>query len=64
MTKKDHETIAQCFMLAKVNDLWTGVRNGHGYRRAVAERLAVELMIDNPSFDRDRFMRACGFDES
>lgn len=28
---------------------------------ALAQRLAVDFALDNPRFDRERFLKACGF---
>ncbi len=61
MTKKDYELIAEA-----INELSTKPIKGipddafaDGVR-AVAEHLAVALNRDNPRFDKDRFMEACG----
>lgn len=31
------------------------------YLRQLAEKLALDFAIDNPRFDRERFLKACGF---
>lgn len=57
MTRKDYELIAGVFRYeieAEPHD---------GRRDAVidtAERMAVELKADNPRFDSNRFLKACG----
>jgi len=58
MTRKDYELIAETFrdMLA-VAVLWDDEAKGIG---AIARVLATRLEEDNPRFDRDKFLNACG----
>lgn len=65
MSKKDYQLIAaaigRCYMVQGI-----GKKSAHdretGQRavKLVAIDLAASLAADNPSFDRDRFMQACG----
>lgn len=52
MTRKDY------ILLAKVLSNSQGLTRG-GVIDTVAERLADELIKDNPNFDRDKFLKAC-----
>ena len=55
MTKKDYQAIADVIR-AEVT------RNGPiDSARRIAEGLAIILATDNPRFDRNRFLAACGF---
>jgi hypothetical protein len=57
MTKKDYVLIARAFALtADINDT-TGYKLA---RYDVARFLAESLALDNPKFDRSRFLAACG----
>lgn len=58
MTRKDYELIAKTIH---------ATRFGHDHDEdatrgidAVAEALTTQLKRDNPNFDRERFLRACG----
>lgn len=31
------------------------------YLRQLAEKMALDFALDNPRFDRERFLKACGF---
>lgn len=57
MTRKDYVAIAQAFKLAHVP-------NASAETQAslfeLAGRLANILALDNPRFDRERFLVACG----
>lgn len=61
MTRKDYIAIARA-----ISDS-VRVQEGQGKQvdgiMFTAEMIARELKTDNPRFDRDRFMRACGLDE-
>jgi hypothetical protein len=54
MTKKDYVLIAENIK-AYVSEL---------DRRALANAMAIRLAEDNPRFDRDRFLEACGTPKS
>ncbi len=58
MTKKDYETIAK--IIAQVQREFRGVEDGVNALRDVAVFLASDLERDNPRFDRERFLKACG----
>lgn len=51
MTKKDYQLIADA-----VRQMFS-LGDNHLY---VADMLAVKLAQDNPKFDRDKFLTACG----
>lgn len=52
MTKKDYVLIAQA--VAEVGS------RGYGDIGPVAHQIADALATDNPRFDRERFLKACG----
>lgn len=65
MTKKDYIAIAKCIADARANPEHFYVSAEPQYTRGVnsaAVALAVALKADNPRFDRERFLRACGID--
>jgi hypothetical protein len=51
MTKKDYELIAQA-----VCDVWCNAQA----QQLIAESLAAALATDNPRFNRELFLSACG----
>jgi hypothetical protein len=60
MTRKDYVTIATCFAeerMAMIAD-GTDPLTIHGGWLGLRAALIVELGIDNPRFDRDRFIKA------
>lgn len=57
MTKKHFEAIA-ALINAEQSDK-TG--EAHSAVRDVAVRLASQFNIENPRFDREKFLSACGF---
>lgn len=61
MTRKDYILIAQAIKDAKPASVKDDYGNGLdvGVERA-AFRLADALAVDNPRFDRERFLVACG----
>ena len=59
MTKKDYVLIAEAIKYALENE-----RNDISTVRSVADRIAEKLQDDNPRFDWDRFLTACGFIEN
>lgn len=56
MTKKDYEMIAEAFL-----DIYSmqGYKNSEAIE-TLARHLAGRLALDNPRFDRKRFLTACG----
>jgi hypothetical protein len=52
MSRKDYEKFAQ--MMRQTHDL------NKGQRETMANRIATILALDNPNFDRVRFIKACG----
>jgi len=54
MTSKDNVKIAE--IIRNRTDL--------GVRTAIAREFALMLREDNPEFNRDKFLKACGVDES
>lgn len=58
MTKKDYELIAR--NIAQVRREFRGVEDGVNAIRDVAVFIASDLERDNPRFDRERFLIACG----
>lgn len=57
MTKKHFEAIARV-LNAEQSDKTGEARDA---LRDVAIRLAAQFNMDNPRFDRDKFLTACGF---
>lgn len=65
MTRKDYVAIANCFSVLRsewanrvVQDGYEEIRIGAVWQAA---RLIAEMMSrDNPRFDRERFLKACG----
>ena len=57
MTKKHFEAIAKA-----IKEEQTAVAVREDVRRAIANKLADVFKQDNPRFDRDRFMKAAGFE--
>ena len=58
MTKKDYELISR--NIAQVQREFRGVEDGINAIRDVAVFIASDLERDNPRFDRERFLKACG----
>ncbi len=58
MTRKDYELIAERISSSREAD----ARNGREEELldSVSRRLADALASENPRFDRERFLRACG----
>ena len=54
MSRRDYETIAACLANAPRG------ATVEADRRSVASAIALELELDNPRFDRTRFLAACG----
>ena len=66
MTRKDYVMLAEAikgaggFNLAAPVEVRSLIREGH---RQVAILIADALEEDNPRFDRDRFIKACGVED-
>jgi hypothetical protein len=58
MTRKDYVMIAEAIRDAKEGAKADPIKQ----TLLVADYIADGLATDNPKFDRDRFMRTCGFD--
>lgn len=62
MTRKDYVLLSSC--IKGERDAWVNVAYGQTRVRAVeslAARIGNALAADNPAFQIDRFMEACGF---
>lgn len=63
MTRKDYRAIAGCILDERNGSIMSRSNERNTILRL--ERLACQLSdvfkTDNPNFDRDRFMKACGF---
>lgn len=64
MTRKDYELIAKEIWRAGYVKDNNKVRQQakESMRRLIAIGLAVELEEDNPRFDQNKFLKACGLD--
>ena len=61
LMKKDFKAIAE--IIGKQTELLTGDTYDYGYTDAakhIANELAYYFATQNPCFDRERFMKACG----
>lgn len=62
MTRKDYITIAAAIAQARqATEINRKSKDGVSAIRLTAIGMASHLLQDNPRFDRDRFMAACGF---
>ena len=60
MTRKDYELIAKAIAdLRNATGAVMGEEFQHGAKQA-AQYIASALASDNPRFDRERFLKACG----
>lgn len=56
MTRKDYVLIAAAIAAAEIHAM-----DGAEYaRKCIAHNIALALATDNPRFDRERFLKACG----
>lgn len=62
MTRKDYEAIERAIKRALDGATYGNAARWDGIK-STAESIAVELVHDNEWFDRERFMRACGFED-
>jgi len=60
VTRRDFEQIAQIIKLA--SDL--KFSDSNKAIEAIANQLAAKFKSDNPRFDRERFLRACGLGQA
>lgn len=58
MTRKDYQKFAD--LVRKY--VSTEGKEGKEYIEMFADDLSIILAEDNPRFDRDKFMRACGYE--
>ena len=58
MSRKDYELIARA--IAVQMKLFAAEPDSQEAIRSTAERIATALGMDNPRFDRARFLSACG----
>jgi hypothetical protein len=61
MTKKDYELIAK--VIKDDEYLWKAIHSGamgREYQSSIAEAFAKVLRIENPRFNKDKFLVACG----
>jgi len=56
MTKKHYTAIASIMLSESMN-------TPYGYRKEISNKLANFFEQDNPKFDRERFLSACGINE-
>jgi hypothetical protein len=56
MSRKDYELIAACLANAPQG------ADPEADRASVALAFALEMELDNPRFDRERFLTACGIE--
>jgi hypothetical protein len=61
MTRKDYELVAKALNMRNWYDEFGNVTNDHAIetRNNIARALAEALALDNPRFDRDKFLKAC-----
>lgn len=66
MTKKDYERLAQLVRYTRQNisdempeDYLIGFKVA---TRIMAHNMCTALQLDNPRFDRERFLKACGIE--
>lgn len=58
MTKKDYEVIAKVINRQGFMSL-----DGNFNKKVLAQDLAIELLLQNPRFNREKFLLACGVNE-
>ena len=64
MTRKDYEILASVISdemkkILSVNNTWPKELNAT--IRELTENLAEKLKLDNQNFNKDKFLKACGF---
>lgn len=59
MTRKDYKLIAKAF-----NDMSKAVRLEDTVALQIIEMLADDLQADNPRFNRNMFLTACGLEQN
>ena len=66
MTKKDFELIAKSIFYVRKNMEFLSAEQRQGAKvisRGIAYSLCDNLFIDNPRFNRDKFLKACGIED-
>lgn len=61
MTRKDYVAIAEAFRDVTYDPDLTRSLQDLGLLSVVAGKVAHIMQLDNPRFDRERFLEACGF---
>ena len=61
MTRKDYRRIADAMLASKPAPYWDA--NKHAQYKVSVSRLCDALQADNPRFDRQKFMQACGVEQ-
>lgn len=59
MTRKDYVAIAAA--IRREVEQWPEHGTHWNMARAIADSVAAAMKADNPRFDRERFLSACGF---
>lgn len=61
MTRKDYELIAKAMKEARMHAIREDAPSGGAFwLKAAAAEVALALAFENPRFDRERFLNACG----
>jgi hypothetical protein len=60
MSKKDYEAIARAIIEFNDDDEREPIHTASGAVGYIAHQIADYCAIDNPRFDRDRFLKVCG----
>ena len=61
MTKRDFELIAKALNEARYHAIREDAPSGGAFwLKAAAAEVALALAFENPRFDRERFLKACG----
>lgn len=64
MTRKDYILIADALREARMHNLRDAAPGSGAYwLRVAASEVARALAEDNPRFDRERFLKACGVED-
>jgi hypothetical protein len=61
MTKKDYELIAGSIKFSRTSGILT--TEADEAMQILADDLSIQLANENPRFDRDKFLKACGLEE-
>lgn len=63
MTRKDYVAIAAALRQFYMDDERESIHTASGAVEYVAHNIANVMARDNPRFDRQRFLRACGIEK-